>query len=92
MIQLTFLQSFFFVHYNLDHFAILHSSLGEDTIDLPAAAAVEAAPQEQQLVAQLVAAAALPERQVRRHIAVAAVREPDTSSLELAAGRIEYVA
>jgi len=93
-----FLQSFFFVHCNPDHFAILHSILGEDTIDLPvaaavAAAAVEAAPQGQQLVvAQLVAAAALPERQVRRHIAVAVVQEPDTSSLELAAGRIEYVA
>jgi len=91
-----FLQSFFFVHCNPDHFAILHSILGEDTIDLPVAAAVaavEAAPPGQQLVvAQLVAAAALPERQVRRHIAVAVVREPDTSSLELAAGRIEYVA
>ena len=90
--KLTFLQSSFFFHCSPGRFAILRSSLGEDTFDLLAAAVVPALRE----LAQLVAAAVLPlpAQQVHQHIVAAAAGWLDTSSLahDFAVERIECAA
>lgn len=92
--KLTFLQSSFFFHCSPGRFAILRSSLGEDTFDLFAAAVVPAL----QELAQLVAAAVLLllAQQVHQRIVAAAAAAGwfDTSSLahDFAVERIECAA
>ena len=74
--ELTFLQSSFFVHYNLDRFASLHSNLDEDIFVLPVAAVVvpelpERRPAVEPDALVAVEALILLARQEHQHIAVA---------------------